>query len=410
MSQATAQAAGPAFDKARLAEPARSIYGSLKAVEKWVEDHKYEAYEPFDMLSSPLARLTRFSNFADRLLQQLGRQSPINFRPLLGVRPLPSTKGRGYMAAGYLGMFQLTGEAEYRRKAVACLDWLIANKSPKFQEFSWANHFDYASRGGRYGEHESIIVWTSLVGQAFLDAYEILGESRYLDVADSACRWILALPKERTSTGTCISYHMLEQHRVHNASMLGAGLLARTWHFTKKREYLDLASAAMEYSCTRMEADGAWWYGPEEKYHWIDNFHTGYNLDSLKCYIESTGDLTYEPELERGFAYFHDTFFEPSGRPKYYHNRAYPIDIQCNSQAIETLAKFSTAVPDALKTALNVARWTIDHMQDSSGYFYYRRYPLMVARIPMLHWGQATMFQALVLLLRKLDDQERAGR
>jgi hypothetical protein len=203
---------------------------------------------------------------------------------------------------------------------------------------------------------------------------------------------------------------MLEQHRVHNASMLGAGLLARAWHFTKKREYLDLASAAMEYSCTRMEPDGAWWYGPEEKYHWIDNFHTGYNLDSLKCYIESTGDLTFEPQLERGFAYFHETFFEPSGRPKYYHNRAYPIDIQCNSQAIETLAKFSTAVPDALKTALNVARWTIDHMQDPSGYFYYRRYPLMVARIPMLHWGQATMFQALVLLLRKLEDQERGGR
>jgi hypothetical protein len=403
MSQATARAAGPAFDTTALSGDTRTIYGALKAVEKWVEDHKYEAYEPFDGLSSPLGRLTRISPLADRLLQQVGRQSPINFRPLLGVKPLPSTKGRGYMAAGYLGMYRLTSDAEYRRKAVACLDWLIENKSPKFQDFSWANHFDYASRGGRYGTHESIIVWSSLIGQAFLDAYELLGESRYLDVAESVCRWILKLPRERTSSGTCISYHMLEQNSVHNASMLGAAMLARTWNHARKPEYLELATAAMEYSCTSQLPDGAWWYGESEKYHWIDNFHTGYNLDSLQCYIDSTGDLTFKPQLDRGFAYFHANFFEPSGRPKYYHNRAYPIDIQCASQAIETLTKFSTTVPDALPTAISVALWTIDQMQDPSGYFYYRRYPLMTARIPMLHWGQATMFQALVLLQQQLN-------
>jgi hypothetical protein len=402
--------ANPAFSEASLGEPARRIYRSLKSVEKWVEDHNYEAYEPFDGLSSPLGRLTRVSPLADRLLQQVGRQSPINFRPLLGVKPLPSTKGRGYMAAGYLGLFRLTRDTNDRRKAVSCLDWLIANKSPKFQEFSWANHFDYASRGGRYGTHESIIVWSSLIGQAFLDAYELLGDARYLGVAESCCRWILDLPREKTNTGTCISYHMLEQNSVHNASMLGAAMLARTWSHAKKAEYLDLASSAMQYSCTRQLGDGAWWYGEAEKYHWIDNFHTGYNLDSLKCYIESTGDLTFKPQLDRGFAYFHANFFEPSGRPKYYHNRAYPIDIQCNSQAIETLTKFSTAIPQALTTAVSVARWTIDQMQDPSGYFYYRRYPGMVARIPMLHWGQATMYQALVLLLERLERRDGGVR
>jgi len=403
-------AVSPAFRAESLREPGLAVYQSLKRVEKWVEDHNYEAYEPFDGLSSPLGRLTRVSPLLDRLLQQVGRQSPINFRPLLGVKPLPSTKCRGYMAAGYLGLYQLTGDADYRRKAVSCLDWLIANKSPKFQEFSWANHFDYASRGGRYGTHESIIVWSALIGQAFLDAYELLGDVRYLSVAESCCRWILGLPREKTNTGTCISYHMLEQNSVHNASMLGAAMLARTWRHAKKAEYLDLASAAMQYSCTRQLGDGAWWYGEAEKYHWIDNFHTGYNLDSLKCYIESTGDLTFKPQLDRGFAYFHANFFEPSGRPKYYHNRAYPIDIQCNSQAIETLTRFSTATPQALTTAVSVARWTIDQMQDPSGYFYYRRYPGMVARIPMLHWGQATMYQALVLLAHRVVRQETSDR
>ena len=219
------------------------------------------------------------------------------------------------------------------------------------------------------------------------------------------CRWILALPRERTEAGTCLSYHALEQHRIHNANMLGAAFLARTGRHSRNAEYLDVAASAMQYSCTRQRPDGSWWYGEEPKYHWIDNFHTGYNLDSLKCYIDSTGDLTFKPGLDTGFQYFKTHFFEASGRPKYYHNRAQPIDIQCAAQAIETLAKFADRTNDALETAMKVAGWTIEHMQDSTGYFYYRKYPLMTARIPMLHWGQATMFAALAWLMLKRDSQ-----
>jgi hypothetical protein len=149
----------------------------------------------------------------------------------------------------------------------------------------------------------------------------------------------------------------------------------------------------MKYSCTRQLPDGAWWYGAAEKYHWIDNFHTGYNLDSLKCYQESTGDETYAQNLKRGFEYFAATFFEATGRPRYYHNRAQPIDIQCASQAIETLAKFSPEYDFALPLGMRVAKWTIDNMQDATGYFYYRRaahYSQIVAPL-----GQATMYVAV---------------
>src|SRR4051812_6398221 len=94
------------------------VYRAIDKVESWVEAHNYEAYEPFDGLSSPLRRLTLGVELFERLLQQAVRQSPFNIRPLLGVRPLPSTKGRGYMAAGYLNMYRLTGDDDYRDKAV----------------------------------------------------------------------------------------------------------------------------------------------------------------------------------------------------------------------------------------------------------------------------------------------------
>jgi phytoene dehydrogenase-like protein len=197
------------------------------------------------------------------------------------------------------------------------------------------------------------------------------------------------------------------QLSIHNSNLLGAAILARTAMHTVSGELLAVARAAMEYSCSAQLSDGAWYYGEGPIYRWIDSFHTGYNLDSIASYIESTGDQTFRPHLERGFHYFKMNFVEPDGTPKYYHSRTYPIDIQCAAQAIETFAKFSQRDPEALPTAERIARWTIRHMQDPVGYFYYRRSPRFITRTPMLHWGQATMYSALALLSLQLERSRR---
>ena len=380
------------------------LWESLKKVERWVEKHNYQAYEPFDGLSSFLRPLTFGNLLADRILMQLIRQCPINLRPLLGVKPLPSTKGRGYMAAGYLIMYKLTADNNYQEKAQNNLKWLMENKSPKFDEYSWANHFDFASRSGRYSKHESIIVWTALIGQTFLDAYDILGDKTYLEVAESVCRWIISLPRERTESGVCLSYLATEQSSIHNSNMLGAAMLARCGKITENNNYIMIAKEAMEYSCSRQLSNGAWYYGEQENNRWIDNFHTGYNLDSLKCYLENTNDKVYEDNLQRGLKFYKENFFEPSGRPKYYHNRTYPVDSQCASQSIETLSNFSDYDKDALSLAKKVALWTIQNMQDKDGHFYYRQYPFGIkAKAPMFHWAQATTYKALAKLLSKIE-------
>ena len=152
------------------------ITDSINRVEKWIEDHDYKGYEPFDGLSSFLRPFTFGNLFLERILLQAVRQSPFNLRPLIGIKPQESTKGRGYMVAGYLAMYKYTNNRIYMDKAVNCLEWLIQNKSPLYNKFSWGNHFGFASRGGSYGAHESIIVSTSLIGQAFLDAYEQLNK------------------------------------------------------------------------------------------------------------------------------------------------------------------------------------------------------------------------------------------
>ena len=375
---------------------------AVELVQKWVEVHDYQGYEPFDGLSSWARSLTFGNLLSERILQQIVRQCPFNLRPLLGIHPQDSTKGQGYMAWGYLILYRTFSRREDLDKAISCLEWLDKHKVSRFQYHSWSNHFDFSSRGGTYTKDDPIIVWTALIGHAYLEAFDLTGESRFLEIAKSVCSWILQLPREKTAHGTCLSYLADCQSSIHNSNLLGAGLLARAAKYTGSQEYLDVARAAMEYSCSRQREDGSWWYAEADMYHWIDNFHTGYNLDSIQQYLDNTADAEFRPNLERGLAFYKAHFFEEDGCPKYYHTRKYPVDIQCVAQSIDTLSSLSGRYPECLELAQKVAGWAFANMLDADGFFYYRRYPLVTAKIPMLHWGQATMYKALTLLLVRL--------
>jgi rhamnogalacturonyl hydrolase YesR len=379
------------------------VRDSLRALCGWVENHNYQAYDPGDGQLSPLRRLAFGRFFPKRLLTAAVLRVPFNIRPWIGIKPHTSTKGMGYMAWGYTKRFAQTGDPHYAERARFCLDWLIQHRSPKSVHYCWGNHFDFSTRGGTIPAQEPTIVWSSLIGQSFLEAHQVLGEPRYLEVAASVADWILTLPREQTSSGDCLSYVAFKQSSIHNSNLLGAALLAKVAGFTHRREALEVAQSAMTYSCSRLNPDGSWFYGAAPMYHWIDNFHTGYNLDSVKRYGEASGDLSFEAPMRQAFDYFKRSFFAADGRPSYYHDRAYPIDIQCAAQAIDTLSFFADGDAQALELAARVAAWTMDRMQAPDGHFYYRDLGWVMIQTPMFHWGQGTMFKALAHLLGKME-------
>ena len=375
-----------------------TLQTSIARLVRWVEEHDYKAFDPGDGNNSYLHALTFNNLLLERLLQQSVYRAPFNLRPLFGIPPHRSTKGVGYIAWGSLKLYRLTGDPAHADRARKLLQWLIDNKAPGCKPYCWGNDFSFSTRAGKIPRHEPTIVWSSLIGQAFLEGHAVLQDAKYLEIAASICDWILTLPREQTASGLCLSYVAFKQSSIHNSNMLGAALLSQVGKLTGNKEGKAVAAEAMRYSCTRINPDASWYYGEDPKYHWIDNFHTGYNLDSLKRYQQATGDLQFDGAMRRAFVYLKETFFEPSGRPKYYHNQALPIDIQCAAQAIDTLSFFSEDDPEALPLAQKVARWTIDHMQAADGHFYYRYLGWAVNKTPMLHWGQGTMLKALANL------------
>jgi hypothetical protein len=389
----------------RTTEESKQILESIVLLDDWLLKNDYRAYDTFDGLSSRVLRpLTFETRLLRTVLQQGIRRFPLNLRPALGVHKSRSTKGMGFLARAFIRLHQRTGEPEWKAKAESALEWLIENQSPGYSGACWGNHFDYQSRTFYLPKGTPTVVWTSLIGHAFLDGYDHFGNDRYLQVATSACEHILKdLSHHQDGDGTCISYIPNARSLVHNANTLGGSLLARTYSYTGNTNYLALAQRAMQYTAQYQRLDGSFWYGENPNLHWVDNFHTAYVLDCFKYYADYTKDDRFGHAMMTGYEYWKKIFFLTDGTPRYYDKKTLPLDIQCSSQAIDTLVYFNDRDPESLSLAMKVARWTITNMRDKSGYFYYRRYsPWLVNKTPTLHWGQATMLCALAGLYRLL--------
>jgi hypothetical protein len=381
------------------------IAESIGRLSDWLEQNDYCGYDTFDGLSARYLRpLTFETKFLRTVLQQGVRRFPVNLRPILGIPKRRSTKGMGYLAKGFIRLQQATGDTVWGDKAEYALRWLTENKSEGYSGACWGNHFDYQSRSFYMPKGVPTIVWTSHIGHAFLDAYEHFQKDSYLQVAISACEHILRdLDTLVEGDALCFSYVPIHKNYVHNSNTLGASLLARTYSHTRNESYRVLAQKSIQYTAQHQRPDSSWYYGEAANLHWVDNFHTAYVLDCFKYYIDATGDDRFEATLRRGYEYWKKTFFLRDGTPRYYDHKTLPIDIQCSSQAIDTLVFFSDRDPESLTLACGVAKWTIDNMQDTTGYFYYRRYsPRLINKTPTLHWGQATMFCALAGLYKSL--------
>jgi hypothetical protein len=155
--------------------------------------------------------------------------------------------------------------------------------------------------------------------------------------------------------------------------------------------------------------DGSWYYAQTDIQKWIDSFHTGFVLESLKHYMDSTGDTGFEKNLKTGFDFFVNHFFLEDGTPKYFHDRVFPIDIHSAAQGLVTLTKLKHLHPEAVVKRDRLAQWVIGTMQDQKGYFYFQKRKYFTNKIPYMRWSQAWMYHALALCVYDQKNNQGAA-
>jgi hypothetical protein len=297
---------------------------------------EWRGYDPYDGLNSPLARILPGKK-ARQAWTQLHRRCPINLRPLVGIKPTLNSKA--------IALFAMVNPE--------LLSLLESLRNP---DGGWGYPFDWQSRAFFAPRGTSNLICTAFAAKAL------------------KCDVSKFIEKNLLRDGY-LAYIAGSDTQVHNVNMIGAALIGR--------------KECMEFSVKRQRSDGSWWYGEAENQHWIDSFHTGYNLVALR----ESG--MFPAAARRGFEYWDRTFWTPEFAPRYYHDRDYPFDAHCSAQGILTYLAFGE-----IQKANGVARWVIKHLWDDRGFFWYQRTPWFTNRICYMRWAQAWMYCALAKLIK----------
>ena len=370
------------------------IHSSLQQLRTYIEYEQLKGYDPYDALNSPFLKFFSFSSkFLSIAFIQSLKKSPVNLRPIFGIRKDYNPKGIGLFLWGYAKLYKAHKSPEYLETTQHLIELLDNLKSTSYSGNCWGYNFDWQSRAFYVPRFTPTIVNSAFIGHALIDTYEHTGIQKALDMAVSIRDFILRdLNRTQENGRFCFSYTPLDHTAVHNANLLGASLLIRLYKYTKDNELRDKALSSLGYSMRRQNEDGSWYYADTEFQRWIDSFHTGFNLQSILYFLEEGFSAQYRPAFEKGVEFYKKNFFLPDGTPKYYHNKTYPIDIHSPAQAVVFFSKMGKPYRDIAEKILS---WMINNFQDLQGFFYFQKTKYYTNKIPYMRWSQAWAFHAL---------------
>jgi len=378
-----------------------SLKNSLMGLEKWIQNNGWAGYDPYDIKGEVAYGKLAGNKYIGAIMDQAISLSGNIARKFFDVKPTTNPKAMALFSRAYFSMYRTFGNKEYLENGKYCLRWLKENPSQGYSGLCWGYPFDWKSRIFIPKFTPSTVV-SSIASHAFLDAYELLSDDEYLDVATSICNFISKdIAQDRVSDDEiCFSYTPIDKFHVHNANMFSASTLLRCSGHTGNRETRELGTRALNFVARAQNKDGSWYYWapPDKVEKKVDNYHTGFVLECMSICKDSLGDdFEYNMELTKGIDFYASNLFFTNGAPKLMLNNNYPIDIHSCAQGIIT---FSEITPKRLDIALGVAKWTIENMQDGGGYFYYRQYEnKRIDKTPYIRWGQAWMLLALARML-----------
>jgi hypothetical protein len=363
----------------------------------------WAGHDPYDALNSRIFKALPFLNARlPRLaLTQVIKRSPFNLRALLLIPKTQNPKGLALFLTAFLKLSKL-GLLDHKEEFIGIMiEQLNSLRSPRTSYWCWGYSFPWQTRTLLVPQWAPNLVCTSFVANAFLDLYEIHHEARYLNMAVSAAEYVLN-DLYWTEDNRIASFNYptpSSRSQVHNANFLGAALLCRVYKHSGDQKFLDPALKVARYSADRQHSDGSWDYGESPKQHWIDNFHTGYNLCALYRIGQVLETSEFDTHVSRGLEFYKNHFFREDGAPKYFHDRTYPLDVHSVAQSILTLLELKPLDESNLILAQSVFKWGMENLWDEEGFFYHQKRRYFTVKIPYMRWGQAWMLLALAALL-----------
>ncbi len=375
---------------------------TLERVLQWSRDRNYAGHSKHDALNSPFLSAITFNNKILRLVAiQALMRFPWNVRSLFGVPKRRNPKGIGLFAHALLDYSEVLGAdgASCRAEAQELLQWLIDNPSPwadgtgksELAGRGWGYHYPWQDVGFFQPRHFPNRVVSCWIGFAFVRAFEVTGEARYLDVAREVVTFVLDNPKrlEDTPEQLCLSYVPLEEINwaVMDVSALSASLCAQVARHMGEAALTQTARRLMAFVVDKQTDYGAWFYtwpaGDSHIKH--DNYHTGIIVDCLVDYMVASGDYSFEGAYKAGLDYYKAGLFTPQGAPKWMNDKVFPHDVHgaaagvlCFTRAARYFGQEATSADPARAAdvgamAQRILDWTMANLYRPEGFFMHQK-------------------------------------
>ena len=376
----------------------------------WARQRDFRGYSKFDALNSPfLWFLSAHSVFLRKAFVFALSRSPVNIRPLLSVRKKQNPKGLALFARCALNLYTLTGQEEYKHQAGKLIELLLTiSQKDKFSGHCWGYEHPWQNIAFFIPPYEPNSVVTCAAAEAFLKAYAVFGQQEYLDVCTSVADFLLndLTQIDVGPNRLCRSYDLHSGWKVINVNAFIAAYLAKLYTVTKNETYKEVAEKTMRWVIDTRTPDCAWYYTdpPEASRITIDNYHTGFVLDSIQEYLEVFENSEYQRVWQQGLDYYQKNLFLSDGTPKWMYNKPTPHDIHGSAQGIITFSKAAAIESEQMGQAAKILNWTLENMYDArQARFYYQKTPRWTRRFTLMRWSQAWMCYAIseYLLSRK---------
>lgn len=327
------------------------------------------------------------------------KRSPVDLRPPLGIPAGLSAATLAHAISAYSRGGFLPAPESHARLSDA-IERLELLRCAGYPEPCWGYHFDVQTRVFFYPSTDPNTIATAFAGLALLDAYELTGHERALELARGAGDFFLNhVPQTDGEGGAFFGYLAGDRTPIHNANVLVCQLLARLSAHDPRPVLAERAATGIAYTIAHQRADGSWPYGELPHLDWVDGFHTGYVLDCLRGCLDAGIDSGQAQGWERGLHFYARELFLPGGAPKYTPAKLYPIDSQCAAQGIQTLAIAGRVFTEYRRQSWTVFRYVVERLQRRDGAFVFQRRRYWTNDAPHPRWVQAPMLAALTHLL-----------
>lgn len=398
-----------------------NIDSSFLRLLNYCESENYKGWDPYDGLNSRIFNATplKYWDIARLAWIQAFKRSSTNFRQILLVPKQHNSKAIGLFLNGYCNLFKLASLGDTRfgcqddqmDKIVKLADLLLSMQNPHYSGACWGYNFDWQSRAFFLPKFTPTVVATSFAVESLLAAYEVTKNDLYLQAALSSAAFVINdLNRiDKRDDLFMFSYSPLDQQAVYNATLLGTKILSQVYAYTGDTSLKDLAFRSAQAVCNLQNEDGSFPHSDQIGQSWRDNFHTGFKLESLIAYQKLCSDDIFSSHIEKGFKYWVVNYFNHQTGYSYYYDRGMStslVDLHCAAQALPTFYKLEKS-DEHIELINKIARWPIDNMFSTEGYFYFQKVGNTINKTPYMRWPNAWMFYGLsyFLLMRETHDQ-----